>query len=197
MYSWMCPECDVWLEPAGVTKVAPVRKQAAAQKIPERENPEHYHKPSSRDTAFKNYKKEATWRTPEVDELWSATSSFPRGNVLCVIGVLITINSICSEVQDQLNGMHMAWELEAPLPTRSEYAEVPVVGRAFQLACDLGDVIRVNYGFLSKYAPSLPRVAMTPVVAVAAPKALGPAIQGVYLTKAAVVSLIPLIPLTR
>ena len=72
-----------------------------------------------------------------------------------------------------------------------------MVAGAFQLACDLGDVIRVNSELLSKYAPSLPWLAMTPVVAVAAPKAIGPAIQGAYLTKAAVVSLIPLLPMAR
>lgn len=151
----------------------------------------------SRPKAHKQPKDSGSWQTPEMRELWSASQCFPWTKILGVVFLPISINTACTGVQDTLNDMHMAWEMEQPIPTRSEYAEVPIIGRMFQFGCDIGDVVRVNSGFLSKYASALPWVAMSPVVAVAAPKAIGPALAGMALTKAAVVSVIPLVPMIR
>ena len=52
--------------------------------------------------------------------------------------------------------MVLAAEVERPVRTRSDLAEIPIIGYPFQMVCDIKDVIWVNSQFMMRYAVWLP-----------------------------------------
>ena len=55
-----------------------------------------------------------------------------------------------------LDDMKTAMEIERPIRTRSDLEELPVVGPAFSMACDLHDFVWFNTQLVGKYAGTLP-----------------------------------------
>ena len=58
--------------------------------------------------------------------------------------------------------MEMALEAERPIRTRSDLAEIPIIGRFFQAYCDVSDFFSFNAGLAKDYLPLVPVVASVP-----------------------------------
>ena len=63
--------------------------------------------------------------------------------------------------------MVLAAEVERPVRTRSDLAEIPIIGYPFQMVCVINDVIWVNSQFMMKYAVWLPALCAAPGAVVA------------------------------
>lgn len=138
------------------------------------------------------------WGTPEMFECTAAWAAVPWGRTILIIGVLVGFNHFATSSKELWEDMQLAYELEAPVPTRSAYAEVPVVGRGFQFACDFGDVMSVSSSFITKYASAIPWLVAAPAAIAAAPSVAVPMLKGAVLTKTAAASiLLPLLPAMR
>ena len=134
----------------------------------------------------------AKWQTPEV-EAWQMEMqrvSWAKGAAIAVgIGLLYHLSAMAGGVVED---MMLAYELDVPddvLPTRSAYAGTPIIGRVFQLMCDVGDLIRVNSAFVSRYAGAVPWLVASPVLVPAAVSMM-PAITA---SGTAAASLLPLL----
>ncbi len=55
-----------------------------------------------------------------------------------------------------LEDMKVAMEVERPVRTRSDLEELPVVGPAFGVACDMQDFVWSNTQFVAKYVGCVP-----------------------------------------
>ena len=55
-----------------------------------------------------------------------------------------------------LDDMKSAMEVERPIRTRSDLEELPVVGTAFSMMCDMQDFVWFNTQLVGKYAGTLP-----------------------------------------
>ena len=64
--------------------------------------------------------------------------------------------------------MVLAAEVERPVRTRSDLAEIPIIGYPFQMVCDIKDAIWVNSQFMMRYAVWLPAPCAAPGAVVAA-----------------------------
>jgi hypothetical protein len=95
-------------------------------------------------------------------------------------------------LKETVEEMSFAYDVEAPIPTRSQFAQIPIIGHVFQAACDVGDLVSVNAGFAVKYSAMVPWLVAAPAVAVAVPALASPVSTGFALTKSVLVSLIPL-----
>jgi hypothetical protein len=95
------------------------------------------------------------WCTPEVQELHEHLRSFPWMRVVVIFCAVAALVHASSWAVDTAGEVVMAYEWDVPedvLPTRSQYGDVPVVGRLFTMACDVGDLVRVNSAFLARYS---------------------------------------------
>ena len=63
--------------------------------------------------------------------------------------------------------MVLAAEVERPVRTRSDLAEIPIIGYPFRMVCAVKDVIWVNSQFLMRYAVWLPALCAAPGAVVA------------------------------
>ena len=63
--------------------------------------------------------------------------------------------------------MVLAAEVERPVRTRSDLAEIPIIGYPFQMVCDIKPVIWVNSQFMMRYAVWLPALCAAPGAVVA------------------------------
>ena len=52
--------------------------------------------------------------------------------------------------------MSTALQVERPVRTRSDLADVPIIGPLFQYYCDLADLININTQFLKRYLVFIP-----------------------------------------
>lgn len=163
--------------------------QATSRTVaPKRLNPKQYHEKENSGEE---------WRTPEVCHFNELMGAFPWGKCIVLCLLITAVHGATTTAMDALEEMHVAFEFEQPVPTRSSYGNVPVIGRFFQLACDVGDVVTVNSGFLVKYAHVLPWVATAPVVAASIPAIGYPMLKIMWIAKAAMVSVSPALPLLR
>ena len=67
-----------------------------------------------------------------------------------------------TEAEDLYADMEIALEVERPIRTRSDLADVPILGHAFQVACDLSDFVSFNGGLARKYVPAVPALLALP-----------------------------------
>ena len=62
----------------------------------------------------------------------------------CLFGAVAWLSRAFSSAADTIDDMMIAYEDDVPaytMPTRNQSHNLPTIGRAFQLSCDLGDVL--------------------------------------------------------
>ena len=67
-----------------------------------------------------------------------------------------------TEAEDLYADMEIALEVERPVRTRSDLADIPILGHMFQVVCDLSDFISFNGGLARKYVPAVPALLALP-----------------------------------
>ena len=84
----------------------------------------------------------------------------PLGINICrclgALAVALAVSQALREGVRLLDDMKTALEIERPVRTRSDLEELPVVGMAFSMACDLQDFVWFNTQLVGKYAGALP-----------------------------------------
>ena len=85
-----------------------------------------------------------------------------------VLGIVLKIVTLTTT--NLYDDMVLAAEVARPIRTRSDLAEIPIIGYPFQLVCDIKDVIGANSQFMMRYAVWIPALcaALGAVVAVKA-----------------------------
>ena len=86
-------------------------------------------------------------------------------SVCMVLGLVLKIFVVTSS--NLYDGMVLAAGAERPVRTRSDLAEIPIIGYPFQLVCDIKDVISVNSQLLMRYAVWSPALCAASGVVVA------------------------------
>ena len=82
-----------------------------------------------------------------------------------ILGIVLKI--LILTTTNLYDDMVLAAEVERPVRTRSDLAEIPIIGRPFQMVCDIKDVIWVNSQFMMRYAVWLPALCAAPGAVVA------------------------------
>ena len=82
-----------------------------------------------------------------------------------VLGIVLKI--VILTTTNLYDDMVLAAEVERPVRTRSDLAEIPIVGYPFQMVCGIKDVIWVNSQFMMRYAVWLPALCAAPGAVVA------------------------------
>ena len=67
-----------------------------------------------------------------------------------------------TEAEDLYADMEIALEVERPVRTRGDLADIPILGHMFQVVCDLSDFISFNGGLARKYVPAVPALLALP-----------------------------------
>lgn len=127
------------------------------------------------------------------EEIGRIISAIPWIRIGFIFVIFATAHAAADSARSMLEDMQYAYDMEQPTPTRSSMAQVPVVGRVFQLGCDLGDVIAINSGFLAKYSSMVPWVVTAPVLLTTVPAVAGPVLKGITAAKTASMALAPLV----
>ena len=83
-----------------------------------------------------------------------------------VLGIVLKVLILATT--NLYDDMVLAAEVERPVRTRSDLAEIPIIGHPFQMVCDIKDVIWVNSQFMMRYAVWLPVLCAAPSAVVAA-----------------------------
>ena len=84
--------------------------------------------------------------------------------IIIVYTVGVWMMGTVNDVQNWVEDMETALEVERPVRTRSELAEVPFAGPIFQAACDAYDFAWFNGGLARKYIPAIPAVMAIPTI---------------------------------
>lgn len=92
---------------------------------------------------------------------------------------LVIITVVCHAM---MHGANQAWflyqdmvaalEVERPVRTRSDLAEVPVVGPVFSFYCDFTDMAGLNFDFFRRYVGMVPVAVAVPTAFTAAKAAM-------------------------
>ena len=94
-------------------------------------------------------------RIPEEPVDWLAI-----GLLICrccfALAVALAVSQALREGVRLLDDMKSAMEVERPIRTRSDLEELPLVGTAFSMACDMQDFVWFNTQLVGKYAGTLP-----------------------------------------
>ena len=131
----------------------------------------------------------------EWKEFRGSLEQVPWVRILFLGMVVAWFSSAFTSAADTLDEMMVAYEDDLPsytLPTRSQFYNIPLLGRAFRMSYDLGDLIRVNARFCKEYVGCLPWILATPALASSAPVLATPFLKGAMATKAAVLALGPI-----
>ena len=180
-------KCEDVMSPAKVRK-APKRQTGGIRKRSEEECGPHkvrVEKPRQAVVC-------RSWRTPEVEAWQQEIERVSWQRMAAIAAVVVLLYNLSAMAGTMAEDMVLAHELDVPeevMPTRSAYAKTPVVGPVFQMVCDVGDLVRVNSAFISRYAGAVPWIIATPVLLPAAAAAM-PAITA---SGTAAASLLPLI----
>ena len=78
--------------------------------------------------------------------------------------MVTTVMQWIKNTEELLEDMELAWEAERPVRTRSDLAEIPILGGIFQVFCDASDFVSFNAGLARRYVPAIPALAAIPTV---------------------------------
>ena len=98
--------------------------------------------------------------------VWSHVATHVLSLFVCMLlGIVLKIMILTTS--NLYDDMVLAAEVERPIRTRSDLAEIPIIGYPFQLVCDIKDVIGVNSQFMMRYAVWIPALCAAPGAVVA------------------------------
>ena len=63
--------------------------------------------------------------------------------------------------------MQVAWDVERPIQTRSDLAQIPLIGPIYQLFCDATDWFEITFRMLKSCGICIPLMAAAPTAVVA------------------------------
>ena len=96
-------------------------------------------------------------------EYWQTTVL--HAGALIVVAVLARLITWClTEIQQLYLDMEAALVVERPIRTRTDLAEIPLVGPIFSFYCDITDVIGLNFEFVRRYVGCVPIALAVPSV---------------------------------
>ena len=84
--------------------------------------------------------------------------------LVCVFAlcVALAVSHLIQEGWRLVVDMKEAMEFERPIRTRSDLEQLPVVGSAFSMACDLQDFVWFNSTMVGKYVGTIPFLVALP-----------------------------------
>lgn len=125
-------------------------------------------------------------------QAWGAV---PWLKIAIIVAIIWGAQAGTSATVEFVEDAYEAWELDSPhpLPRRSDYESIPGIGPVMRVIYDVGDVAKVNSGFVVRYARFIPWVAATPALMALAPAAALPMIKGLWMAKSAALSLAPMV----
>ena len=98
--------------------------------------------------------------------VWSHLGTHVLSLFVCML-LVIVLKMVILTSTNLYDDMILAVEVERPIRTRSDLAEIPVIGYPFQMVCDIKDVIWVNSQFMMRYAVWIPALCAAPGAVVA------------------------------
>ena len=102
----------------------------------------------------------------EEPPVWSHVGTHILSLLVCIfVGIVLKIMILTTT--NLYDDMVPAAEVERPIRTRSDLADIPIIGYPFQLVCDIKDVIGVNSQFMMRYAVWIPALCAAPGAVVA------------------------------